>query len=266
MSNSSEKRILRSRSKCPKALCDNQARALTQKFCLLANPKVPYNWRGILKHYKPTLKRSAIAVDFEVAGSTGNMYNVTLDFVPTCTCPNYAKKQDICKHIFYVLYKVVGVPRSSTVAFQKAYLSSEYKFLLETLESSGFADNVNNGKEAIKKVSYKRKSVSSGRYFCHGCGKQIKTHEGKVRCPNRHSCGAVYHEICLGIMPDLSGLSIKNDMMRKDTHTTNCMCRKCYTCFDHEQGYINVAHVTGQSRVRDTSTYRPCPGYPGYSY
>lgn len=38
---------------------------------------------------------------FDLAGSTGNVYQVNIGLVPSCTCPDY-KKGNQCKHIVYV--------------------------------------------------------------------------------------------------------------------------------------------------------------------
>jgi hypothetical protein len=38
---------------------------------------------------------------FDIAGTTGNIYKVKIDRMPSCTCPD-AKKGNQCKHIVYV--------------------------------------------------------------------------------------------------------------------------------------------------------------------
>ncbi len=37
----------------------------------------------------------------EMAGTTGNLYTVTINHLPTCTCPDHLKG-NMCKHIIYV--------------------------------------------------------------------------------------------------------------------------------------------------------------------
>ena len=37
----------------------------------------------------------------DIAGTTGNIYTVTINKTPGCTCP-YAEKGNQCKHIVYV--------------------------------------------------------------------------------------------------------------------------------------------------------------------
>jgi hypothetical protein len=38
---------------------------------------------------------------FDIAGTTGNVYQVTISKVPSCSCPDAAKGNQ-CKHIVYV--------------------------------------------------------------------------------------------------------------------------------------------------------------------
>jgi len=41
---------------------------------------------------------------FDLAGSTGNIYQITVNKVPSCTCPDYGKGNQ-CKHIVYVRFR-----------------------------------------------------------------------------------------------------------------------------------------------------------------
>jgi len=268
----SEKRLFRTRSKCPKPLQDNLMRAATQKFSVLALPQLPDDWPDRVVLGKPTKDRSKAAVDLDLVGSTGNVYSVTLDFRPTCTCPNFAKKEDICKHIFFVLQKIVGLSRDSPILYQRAYLSTElieiYDSLYDSLESS----NIGGRHVAAPKIraEYNKRSIVSkiGTELCDQCGKRLdpKTHRSSdaIRCPRRH-CGGVFHSSCV-LMPDLDRLTLDSTSREKKPliRTTKISCPLCDTMFDHDEGYVNIADLTGQSRSRDTSTYRPCPGYPGY--
>lgn len=46
---------------------------------------------------------------YEVMGTTGNVYTVDIKNKPTCTCPDYIKRQNRCKHIYFVLIKIMKV-------------------------------------------------------------------------------------------------------------------------------------------------------------
>ena len=51
-------------------------------------------------------RENYLAQKFDVLGSTGNVYSVCIAQVPTCTCPDFAKGNIICKHVLFVYLKV----------------------------------------------------------------------------------------------------------------------------------------------------------------
>ncbi|MCL7046963.1 hypothetical protein MKW94_017979 [Papaver nudicaule] len=50
-----------------------------------------------------------VEADFFILGSTGNVYIVRLSKTPSCNCPDGTIP---CKHILFVLLRVLGIPRS----------------------------------------------------------------------------------------------------------------------------------------------------------
>ncbi|KAJ1627610.1 hypothetical protein T492DRAFT_173711 [Pavlovales sp. CCMP2436] len=57
---------------------------------------------------------------FEVMGSTGVVYRVTLDAQPSCDCPDESGHS--CKHLLWVYLRVLGVGRASSNLQQRALL------------------------------------------------------------------------------------------------------------------------------------------------
>ena len=47
--------------------------------------------------------------EFSVMGTTGNVYTVTIENEPSCTCPDFQLRQRRCKHIFFILMRVMKV-------------------------------------------------------------------------------------------------------------------------------------------------------------
>lgn len=52
--------------------------------------------------------------NYTVLGHSGNVYTVHIGQVPSCSCPD---AYSICKHILFVLIKVLKVPRESKLVF-----------------------------------------------------------------------------------------------------------------------------------------------------
>ena len=53
----------------------------------------------------------------DMAGTTGNIYSITIGLVPSCTCPDHQKGNQ-CKHIIYVGLVLLEVkPRFELMMF-----------------------------------------------------------------------------------------------------------------------------------------------------
>ncbi|EAU80667.2 hypothetical protein CC1G_08274 [Coprinopsis cinerea okayama7 len=109
-----EKRLARFKPSCPQNIIDRLERVQMQTFYMLDR-----NRNG------DELKET-----FQVSGSTGNVYTVVIDKIPSCTCPD-AMKGNHCKHILFIFTKVLHVPRSSGSWYQKALLTDELQEIFD---------------------------------------------------------------------------------------------------------------------------------------
>ena len=75
---------------------------------------------------------------YTVLGSTGNVYDVIIQEMPSCTCPDFQRCY-VCKHILFVLIKVLQEPRHSPLIYQKFYLESELLDLFSRSNRSLYA-------------------------------------------------------------------------------------------------------------------------------
>lgn len=65
--------------------------------------------------------------DFFILGVSGNVYTVTISKVPRCTCPDAQKDGMICKHVFFVLLRVLQLEQRNPLVWQRALLKSEVR-------------------------------------------------------------------------------------------------------------------------------------------
>ena len=65
------------------------------------------NQKMLLIERSPKIKN--FQREFIIMGSTGNIYNITIKDTPMCTCPDYVKRGNRCKHIYFVLVKIMRV-------------------------------------------------------------------------------------------------------------------------------------------------------------
>ncbi|KAH9818697.1 hypothetical protein DFH28DRAFT_958887 [Melampsora americana] len=105
---SPEKRMSRWRGTCSIKVQERLARVMSQRFFMVDRTRV-----GTDLHE-----------EFQVLGSTGNIYTVVVNQMPSCTCPDWLKG-NICKHLLFVFIKVLGVSISSPLYYQQALLTEE---------------------------------------------------------------------------------------------------------------------------------------------
>lgn len=249
-----EKRAKRYRASCPKSLLDRLGRAQTQRLYLVQQSAIPEGG-------------GAGAVDFTVLGSTGNVYTVTLSRVPGCNCPDHQKRQDLCKHLLFVLLKVVGLDISDPLSFQKAYLTSELERLFEKLRARRVGGTVLANERVRAAVaageppvpeegggSNRRRSLEDdGGADCPICFDALTGAPADRLTYCRAACGANFHADCI------------RRWLAASSHQG---CPNCRQPWQHgggggagspgaqnDEGYANYGSLQGQSSVRDTSTY-----------
>lgn len=75
------------------------------------------------------------SIDFHVQGTSYNDYFVTVYTTeqPSCTCPDFEGREEACKHIFFIMYRVLGLSEDSDTemlwdaAYQKSQASEALK-------------------------------------------------------------------------------------------------------------------------------------------
>jgi hypothetical protein len=226
---------------------------------------------------------SGLARRYAVLGSTGNVYNVTISQLPTCTCPDCARGK-LCKHIIFVLARVLQVPQNSPLIYQSALLQSELKEIFEKAPAPANVQASSAVLSAYKKAVIGSQDDQTGEEQEKSTAVNEKVPEGE--CP-----------ICFESLQSTEQLDscatchnyIHKDCLRKwlaaASHPTCCYCRSAWCSFgatpgssqDHvggaggvarEEGYVNLATQQGLSGRRDTSTYQSNSwrgGYGGYS-
>mmetsp|Transcript_65382 Transcript_65382/g.77394 ORF Transcript_65382/g.77394 Transcript_65382/m.77394 type:complete len:353 (+) Transcript_65382:100-1158(+) len=243
---SAEKRLRRYRSSPTQNIIDRIYRARAQKMYLIRKEAV-----------------KDLSCDFVVLGSTGNVYTVTISFVPHCTCPDHAKG-NLCKHILFVLLKVMGLDSSSPLIYQAAWISVELSGMFKSMNDrrrhvSGAVlanaavrdtfEKLQKGEETDLSPSVARKAVDEND-DCPICFDPLGGNEGGITfCRGR--CGANFHQVC-----------IRHWLQQNRQRPTCPMCREPWedskrkNCGDATpEGFTNLGQLQGQSQERDTSTY-----------
>ena len=235
---------------------------------------------------------------FSVLGSTGNVYRVCISTVPDCDCPDFVRNPShSCKHVLFVLSRVLRVPTTNPILFQKALLSSELQSILvnreaeetlandsvrsQYLELTGRSPSKFKPAEAAGEASTatedakKEGALSTRRPIEEGDECPI-CFEGLSLCPDGElmwcepplasgpavatvGCGKALHKDCGG-----RWLTARNGQ------TTCPFCRAVWGSASSSRsgaaaeepgsdGYLNLGAMQGLSGRRDTSTYDQSP-------
>ncbi|KAL8691139.1 MAG: hypothetical protein Q9218_003572 [Villophora microphyllina] len=126
-----EKRLRSTRSSAPKSYLQKLDRALSQRMFVLSRTRSGTD----------TVPEETV----EMAGTTGNVYHITIGLEPSCTCPDN-KKGNQCKHIVYVLYNVLKAPEN--LRYQLAFLSAELREIFEQAPEIPASQSSSSSKDA----------------------------------------------------------------------------------------------------------------------
>jgi hypothetical protein len=227
-----EKRMRRWRAHAPSAYREVRGRALTQR--MFALDRVRSN--DDPEHPSETIS---------LAGTTGNVYSIVIDKVPSCDCP-HAKKGNQCKHIVYVLSRVLRAP--AELEYQLAFVSSELRAIFENSPPLPSETADNDAKDGS------RKPIEGECPIC--CDDfEPESSENVVYC--KAACGNNIHKECFGHWAATKkGQTVTCPFCRAPWQGDEIQLKEvAKSGRKNAEGYVNVASQLGLSRRRDYSTY-----------
>ena len=287
--NTLEKRVKRYRTSCPQSLRERLLRAQSQRLYLLAVGPVEWETFEVTQKIKKTrhettwttLTLKSPKCQLSIMGSTGNCYSVTLQRQPTCTCPDFIKRQQSCKHWLFVVCKVLQLDQDddnhhAPLIYQAAYLSNEVQYLVERLQTrmiqlgrnNNNNDNTNtthsimakpNVQQAYQQIQQEqhdneKETMTNSRPSvteeCAICLDTLTT-TTTTRLTSCQQCGSFFHANCIQLW------------LRQPQQSSCPLCRQTWPTSNNKKGssYTNLGPLQGQPQQRDTSTY-----YQRYRY
>ncbi|KAI0975647.1 hypothetical protein F4678DRAFT_417940 [Xylaria arbuscula] len=243
-----EKRLRRFRAKAPQSFEVIYQRATEQRFYVLNRSRCGDS--------------DCPEEDVEIAGSTGNVYNVHIARIPSCDCP-HALSGNQCKHIIYVMSRVLRARLE--LVYQLALLSTE---LREIFDGAPPIEMDGDSKKTSESQDPNRKQIEGD---CPICFTPFEGPEDTVYC--RATCGQNIHKECFEMWAATKQRGTRGavtcPMCRSPWQGDEDMVKKIKnTGVAGPDGYVNVADQLGISGMRDHSTYYrgPRPGVSGYGY
>lgn len=128
---------------------------------------------------------------FQVLGSSGKIYNVSLEGTPKCSCPDHTIRESRCKHILFMLLKIFNVQDP----YQEEFAPEEIQTYIDNykLNITRFNVTVDPNRLYIDDVEYDvgEKCTDDD---CVICLDPILNGENYVHC--KKSCGRCLHDEC----------------------------------------------------------------------
>lgn len=226
-----EKRLRRFRQHPPSSYLERLNRATTQRMFVIDRTR-----GGTQETPEETI---------DLAGTTGNVYSITICQSPSCTCPDSLKGNQ-CKHIVYVLHNVLKAPEH--LQYQLAFLSSELCEIFAAAPAPASSET-----SASSDAPSHRKEISGD---CPICFTEFEPEtEDIVWC--RSACGNNIHQNCFEQWAkSQAGKEIRcvycRQPWQRDEESLKRVKKDGKT---NGEGYVNVAGELGLSGARDYSTY-----------
>jgi len=238
-----EKRQARFKPSCPANIRERMERVLTQRFFLIERERSGEELREV----------------FKVLGSTGNIYTVLIDKLPSCDCPD-ASKGNHCKHILFVYLKVLNLPLISTHWYQKALLTEELAEIFRSAPTNPTVLASKRVRDAFSKAEGKstdpapevnNRRIPGADDDCPICYESMGGSVDVKKLTFCEQCGNALHTECF------------QQWARTRTPLTCVWCRANWVTAKpgdkggsvNEEGYLNLGSVAGVSPVRDTTSY-----------
>lgn len=230
-----EKRLKRWRPKPPNTYHEIRQRALTQRMFALDRQ------RALNEDEEHPIETVSLA------GTTGNVYKIVIDKIPSCDCP-HARKGNQCKHVIYILSRVLRVRED--LEYQLAFTTSELQEIFtnapplpsEQAEESAKDGNRKplEGECPICCVDFEPQNSKEVVVYCKAsCGNNIHKECFEQWAATRKGNGDVTCPFCrTPWQGDEESLKKIAKMGKKNT-----------------EGYVNVASQLGLSGQRDYSSY-----------
>ena len=181
-----------------------------------------------------------------LAGTTGNVYTITIDKLPSCDCP-HALKGNQCKHIVYVLARVLRVP--AELEYQLAFISTELQ------EIFARAPPLPSEQADKSKKDGNRKPLEGECPICCVDFDPDDKQEEVVYC--KAACGNNVHKGCFEQWAATKkGQKVPCPFCRTPWEGDEETLKKIASTGPvNGEGYVNVASQLGLSGMRDYSTY-----------
>ena len=128
---------------------------------------------------------------FVIMGHSGNVYNVTISTYPHCTCPDFYLRGNRCKHIYFVLMRIMNIDNYTDRSYTDEELIEMFSNIPPVARELMYKGSAipNEGKEVEQRFEEGD--------ICPICLDPLENGKDLDFC--RYSCGKTIHSKCFSI-------------------------------------------------------------------
>ena len=129
---------------------------------------------------------------YVIMGHSGHVYNVTISHRPKCTCPDFYLRGNRCKHIYFVLIRIMNIDNVTDKYYSDDDLTDMFRNIppiAQNLIYKGSDVEINEGKEVEQKFEEGD--------ICPICLDPLENGKELDFC--RYSCGKTIHSKCFSM-------------------------------------------------------------------
>lgn len=170
--------------------------------------------------------------NYDVMGTTGNVYTVKVKGIPECSCPDFQTRNKRCKHIYFVLLRIMRLEENNedNEQYSDEELTQMFKKIPAITNNLIVTQNTQNKYNNLKEMNDK-KSIKVNQQSlddcCPICLDDLTNGEDIDYC--KFSCGKNVHIFCFQMW------------CKKQSHSSCIFCRNSWNMQQKDYKYINLA-------------------------
>lgn len=124
---------------------------------------------------------------YVIMGNSGKTYTVTIAHKPRCTCPDFKSRSSRCKHIFFVLIRIMNIENFKDRTFSEEELLAMFKNIPEVAKNLIYQGELPAQQEEVNQKFDKDD-------ICPICLDPLENGKELDYC--KYSCGKTIHKKC----------------------------------------------------------------------
>lgn len=134
---------------------------------------------------------------YVIMGHSGHIYNVTISNVPNCTCPDFVHKNHRCKHIYFVLMRIMNITNYKEKYFSDDQLIEMFMNVPPVAKNLIYVGEKINNEEKEVEQKFDKDDI------CPICLDPLENGKDLDFC--RYSCGKTIHKKCFSMWEKTKG-------------------------------------------------------------